>query len=303
MRGRTFPRLWLTLSGLLLFASAAYAEGGEGGEEHPGTWLNWLYHFRFGGHPVATTPADIAFGFALLLVLALMVVAVIGGRRLSVRPGPLQSLLEMAYGALRGVIEGVMGPKGVDFLPFLGSIFLYVFLMNLMGVLPGFISPTANLSITAAMAVVIFLVVQFYGLKERGLGYLKHFLEGLPPLPAFGSVSAVRYALSALGIGLMGMLIFAIHLIGELVRPVSLALRLFGNISGEETVVLTLVTLVAATKFFWLPVQLPNLLLGLLTAFVQALVMSLLAAVYLSGVVHHEAEAEAVPPSGHASPT
>ena len=85
-------------------------------------------------------------------------------------------------------------------------------------------------------------------------------------------ISWPLYILLALGLGIMGVLIFAIHVIGEFVRPVSLALRLFGNIFGEETVVATLVALVAVTKFFWLPVQLPNLLLGLLTAFVQALV-------------------------------
>ncbi len=259
-------------------AARAAEEGGGGEGEGAGSWLNFLYRVEFRGHPVATTPADLSLAWALLLALGLIIAVLIGSRRLSVRPGPFQVLLEMAYGALQSTVQGVMGPRGEQFLPFIGSIFVTVFLMNLMGVVPGFMSPTANLSITAALAIVIFVTVQFYGFKERGLGYLKHFLEGLPPQPAFW---------------IMAPLIFAIHVIGELVRPVSLALRLFGNISGEETVVLTLVTLVAASRYlFWIPVQLPNLALGLLTAFVQALVMSLLAAVYLSGVVHHEAEAE-----------
>ena len=159
-----------------------------------------------------------------------------------------------------------------------------------MGIIPGFVSPTANLSITAAMAIVIFLVVQFYGLKEHGLSYVKHFLEGLPSLPPPGSMPWPLYILLALGLGIMGLLIFGIHVIGELVRPVSLALRLFGNVFGGETVIFTLVALAAGSRLFWLPIQLPNLALEVLAAFVQALVMSLLAAAYLAGVVQHTPE-------------
>jgi F-type H+-transporting ATPase subunit a len=140
--------------------------------------------------------------------------------------------------------------------------------------------------------VLIFLVVQFYGVKEHGVGYLKHFLEGLPSPPPFRSTPLYKYLPLVLALTVMGGLIFAIHVVGEFVRPVSLALRLFGNIHGEETVIVVLVGLVAVTKFWFVPIQLPNLALGLLTALVQALVMSLLAAVYLSGVLQHEAEAE-----------
>jgi F-type H+-transporting ATPase subunit a len=196
-----------------------------------------------------------------------------------VRPGPFQVLFEDGLGALRSVMEGALGPRGADFLPFLASIFLYVLLMNLMGMVPGFISPTSNVSITAALAMTIFVVVQFYGIKEHGVGYLKHFLEGQPP---------------GAGFLILAPLIFVIHVVGELIRPISLSLRLFGNIFGEETVVAALVGLIAATRyFFWLPVQLPNLALGLLTSVVQALIMSLLAAVYLSGVLQHEGEGAA----------
>jgi F-type H+-transporting ATPase subunit a len=276
MKHRRLGPLGIWTLALTALSSVAFAAE-EGGEERPASWLNWLYSVKAGGHPIAETPADVAIAWALLLVLVLVVAAVIGRRRIALQPGPFQMTLEMAYGALKNVIEGVMGEDGEAFLPFIGSLFIYVFLMNLMGVIPGLFSPTANLSITAALAVVIFLVVQFYGLKQHGVGYLKHFLEGLPSAPAFL---------------IMAPLVFAIHVVGELVRPVSLALRLFGNIHGEETVVVTLVGLVAATHLWFLPIQLPNLALGLLTAFVQALVMALLAAVYLSGVLAHEPEAE-----------
>ena len=98
---------------------------------------------------------------------------------------------------------------------------------------------------------------------------------------------------------LLAPLILVIHVMGELFRPVSLALRLFGNMTGEETTVLELVGLVVASKyFFWIPVQLPNVALGLLTSVVQALIFSLLTAVYLSTVIHVEEE-EARSEAGH----
>ena len=290
--------LGLAALAMVLLASSRPAAAAESGGEHiVPTWLNWLLKVKVNGYPIVTNMADLAFAWALVLVIVLVVAAIVGGRRFSARPGPFQTLLETGFGALQSVITGVMGPKGADFLPFIGSIFIYVFLMNLMGVIPGFLSPTSNFSITAAMAVAIFLVVQFYGFRERGLGYLKHFLEGIPPAARFGSIALPLYLLQMLGLALMGAFIFLVHLIGEFVRPVSLSLRLFGNIAGEETVVLTLVALIAGTQLWWLPAQLPNLALGLLASFVQALVMSLLAAVYLAGVVHHQEAVEHAAPS------
>ncbi len=245
-------------------------------EEHVGTWLNWLFKVKVFGRPVVTDSAELAFAFSVLLIVVLITASVIGGRRFSVRPGPFQVLLETALGALRTIVESVVGPRGFEFLPFIGTIFIYIALMNLMGVIPGFTSPTASLSTTLAMALVVFLVVQFYGVKVQGLGYIKHFLEGIPLRGPFL---------------LLAPLILVIHIMGELFRPVSLALRLFGNVTGEETTVLTLIGLVAASKyFFWIPVQLPNLALGLLTSVVQALIFSLLTAVYLSTVIQLEEE-------------
>jgi F-type H+-transporting ATPase subunit a len=251
-------------------------------EEHAGTLLNWLFQVKVFGRPIVTDSAELAFAFSLLLILVLGVVSAIGGRRFSVRPGPFQVFLETALGALRGVVESVAGPRGVGFLPFIGTLFIYIALMNMMGVIPGFVSPTASLSTTLALALVVFLVVQFYGLRVQGLGYIKHFLEGIPLQGAFL---------------LLVPLIFVIHLMGELFRPVSLALRLFGNVTGEETTVLTLIGLVAASRYFyWIPVQLPNAALGLLTSVVQALIFSLLTAVYLSTVIHVEEAGGHEPP-------
>ncbi len=261
---------------LLLTAAAARVEE-SGGSEHPGTWLNWLLAVKVGGHPLVTGAGGIALAWSVVAIIILTVISVVGTRRVSLRPRGLQTLLEMAVGGLQGMVEGIMGPRGAEFTPFIGALFIYIALMNLLGMVPGVVSPTSNLNTTAGLAVMVFVVVQFWGLKERGFGYLKHFVAGVPMQFPFL---------------LMAPLVFFIHVVGELMRPVTLALRLFGNIMGEETVVLSLIALVIPLekRFIFVPVQLPNMLLGMVTAFVQALIFSMLAAVYLAGVMHEEHE-------------
>jgi len=274
-------RLWgagASIGLLMLACQAAFGEE-TGGGEHPGTWLNWLYSIRVNGHPLIHGAGMLALAWSLVAIIILTLIGLIGTRRLSLRPRGLQTVLEMMVSGLRGMVEGVLGPRGAEFTPFIGTIFIYIALMNLLGMVPGVISPTSNLNITAGMAVMVFLVVQFYGFRERGPGYIKHFVHGVPLQFPFI---------------LMAPLVFSIHLVGELMRPVTLALRLFGNIMGEETVVLSLIALVIPLekRFIFLPVQLPNMLLGLITAFVQALIFSMLTSVYLAGVLQgaHEEE-------------
>lgn len=261
-----------SLAGLLGAAPALAAE--EGGMPHPQTWLNWIMSVEVGGRPLFHSEAVLAFAWSLVAVLILTLVAVLGTRRLSLQPRGLQTPLEMIVGALRGMVTSVMGPRGGDFLPFIGTLFIYIALMNLMGLIPGFMSPTANLNITAGLGLIVFVVVQYYGFREHGLRYLRHFIAGVPP--QFPYV-------------LLAPLVFAVHLVGELFRPVTLALRLFGNLMAEETVVLILIGLVAGMARHWIPIpiQLPNMVLGLLVSLVQAAIFSMLATVYLAGVVAH----------------
>jgi len=261
-----------SLAGLLGAAPALAAE--EGGMPHPQTWLNWIMSVEVGGRPLFHSEAVLAFAWSLVAVLILTLVAVLGTRRLSLQPRGLQTPLEMIVGALRGMVTSVMGPRGGDFLPFIGTLFIYIALMNLMGLIPGFMSPTANLNITAGLGLIVFVVVQYYGFREQGLRYLRHFIAGVPP--QFPYV-------------LLAPLVFAVHLVGELFRPVTLALRLFGNLMAEETVVLILIGLVAGMARHWIPIpiQLPNMVLGLLVSLVQAAIFSMLATVYLAGVVAH----------------
>lgn len=257
----------------LVWGSRVAAAAAEGGLPHPETWLSWLLSTRVAGRPLFHNEAVLPFAWSLVAILLVSGVAVAGTRRLSIKPRGMQTLLELMVGGLRGLVVGVMGPRGVEFLPFIGTLFIYIAFMNLMGLVPGFMAPTSNLNITAGLALVVFVTVQYWGFRERGVGYLEHFVEGVPM--QFPYVLLVP-------------LVFAVHLVGELFRPVTLALRLFGNLMAEETVVLILMGLVVGLARHWipLPVQLPNLLLGALVSVVQAAIFSMLAAVYLAGVLH-----------------
>jgi F-type H+-transporting ATPase subunit a len=256
---------------------ALAAEAGDA--DHPHTWLDWLLSLQIAGRPLIRTEAGLAFAWSVVAVGILTLIAVLGTRRLSMKSRGLQTLLEMAVGGIRSMVVDRMGPRGAEFVPFIGTLFIYIAVMNLMGLVPGFMPPTANLSITAALAIIVFVVVQSRGLKEQGVGYAKHFVEGLP--------LQFPYVLLA-------PLIFAIHLVGELFRPVTLALRLFGNIMAGERVLLVLIGMgvgLLPTLKIPLPLQLFNMMLEVLVAVVQATVFSLLATVYLAGVLH-EPEAE-----------
>lgn len=261
-----------------VFATTPVAASEGGGMPHPQTWLDWLFSVRVAGHAVVSNAAVLAFAWSLVAIVLLTMIAVVGTRRVSMRPRGMQTALEMVVGGMRSMVVSVMGPRGVEFVPFIGTLFLYIAFMNLMGLVPGFMSPTSNLSITAGLAVVVFATVQYYGFREQGFGYMNHFLAGVP--------KQFPYVLLA-------PLVFAVHLVGEVFRPVTLALRLFGNLMAEETVVLILMGLVVGLARHWMPVpvQLPNMILGMLVSVVQAAIFSMLTAVYLAGVLR-EPEAE-----------
>ncbi len=264
---------------LLLACGAAFAEA-EDGAPHEGTWLNWLYSVEVGGRPLVASEAALAFAWSVASILLLSLLVALGTRRLSLRPSGVQVLLEMLVGGLRNTVVGVMGPRGTDFLPFIGALFVYIAFMNLLGLVPGSMAPTANLSITAALALIVFVVVHYYGVRERGIGYLKHFVEGVPlQFPYI----------------LLTPLVFVVHLVGELVRPVTLALRLFGNMMAGHTVLMILIGMVVGVMAkYWIPVpiQLPNMALKVLVSVVQAMIFAMLTAVYLNGVLQHEGAEE-----------
>jgi F-type H+-transporting ATPase subunit a len=203
----------------------------------------------FGAVHVTATVAT-TFGIVLLLGLASWSAT----RHLSVEnPGLVQTAVEGAVQAIDAAIESVLPGRAALLLPFIGTLWIFVAVSNLGGIVPELHSPTADLSTTAALAVLVFLSVHWFGIRSDGLGaYLRHYLAPNPILLPF-------------------------HILGELSRTLALAVRLFGNIMSLEMAAL-LVLLVAG---FLVPV--PVLMLHIVEALVQAYIFGRLALIYIAG--------------------
>lgn len=198
-----------------------------------------------------------------VVIVFLAVLFWVGTRRLQIIPGRFQVALEWLVGGLNDFVRGIIGPGGERHTPFIATLFLFILLNNLIGMVPGALAPTSSLNTTIALALITFAYVQIEGVRAHGVvGRLKHFMG---PTPA------------------LAPLMFPIEIIGELARPLSLSIRLFGNIFGEEQVIFILAGLAYfILGFFPIPYQFPMLVFGLFTSLVQALVFAMLACVYLS---------------------
>jgi F-type H+-transporting ATPase subunit a len=195
-----------------------------------------------------------------LLMALLTACAWVGSRGLSVSaPSRWQSSLEATVLALQGAIESAAPGQAVRLLPFIGTLWLFIGSANLLGLVPGLSSPTGDLSLTVALALLVFFAVHWFGMRIDGLSaHLRHYFDPNPILLPF-------------------------HLIGEVTRTVALAVRLFGNMMSLEMAAL-LVLLVAG---FLAPV--PLLMLHIVEALVQAYIFGMLALVYLAGALQsHE---------------
>jgi F-type H+-transporting ATPase subunit a len=174
----------------------------------------------------------------------------------------LRNFFEMMTESVYGMVEGAMGEKNAKrFFPLVGTLWCFILFGNLIGLVPGFISPNDTLKTNVALALTVFVATHAYGIKEHGLAYFKHFLG--PNL-------------------FLAPLMLPIEIVSHLARPLSLSLRLMGNMLADHKVVFSFFTLVP----FLVP--LPFLLLGLLVCLVQAIVFCTLTMVYLSMAVEHE---------------
>jgi len=213
-------------------------------------------------------------GMSWIVIIGLAVISYLGMRNPSRAPGRLQNTLELAVSGLFNFVEGIIGPGGRKFAPFVATLFFYIFSLNVMGVVPGLRSPTSALNMTIALAICSFLYVQFQAMRANGLwGYVKHFW-GDP--------------------WWLGFLMFPIHVIGELAKPLSLSFRLFGNIFGEDKVIVILAALSPYIIKPWLkvlPLQFPMMALAVFTGFIQALIFTVLTAGYLTIMLGHAEEA------------
>jgi len=178
-------------------------------------------------------------------------------RRMSVR-NFFELMAEMVY----GMVEGAMGEKNARaYFPIIGAFWLFILFGNLIGLVPGFVSATDTVKTNLALAGLVFIVTHVMGIREHGLAYFKHFLG-----PVWW----------------LAPLILLIELVSHFVRPISLTLRLMGNMAADHKVVFTFFTLAP------LLIPIPFMLLGLLVCVVQAIVFCTLAMVYFSMAVEHE---------------
>jgi F-type H+-transporting ATPase subunit a len=228
--------------------------------EHPST-LVALINLLFA--PLGIHVPDHLVFVALITLLILFIGLAIRSSLSVENPGKLQIILEDVVSFLVGVLEGNMGPKGRQYLPLLGTIFVFILFGNLMGQIPGLGSPTSNINVPFALALTLWLYYHWQGIKANGLiGYIKHFAV-MPGVPI-----------------IMSPLIFVIEIISHMSRVLSLTLRLFGNIFGEHLVVLIIASIVP----FIAP--LPIQFLGLIVGPLQAFIFLTLGAIYLTAATH-----------------
>jgi F-type H+-transporting ATPase subunit a len=215
--------------------------------------------------------------FLIACILSVIIIWILKGQLSEEEPGYGQQTLEVSVLAVRGMLEDIIGPHGLQYFPVVMTFAVLILVSNLMGLFPLFMSPTAAVSVTFALGLSSFLYYNWIGIKENGiLGHLKH-LAG--------------------PIWWIAPLIFPIELISNFIRPFSLGIRLFGNLFADEKVVHTVSHL--APPYTWVA---PLLLmpLSIFVAFIQTFVFILLSQLYLSEVSHapHEDHAEDAEHSG-----
>ncbi len=201
-------------------------------------------------------PAHVAYSWFIMALLALL--SFLATRRLDIYPGKLQNVMEVVIGGIDDFLTSTMGHEGRKFFPLIATLALYILTSNLLGILPGFESPTSNLNTTASMAIPVFCITHIIGVRVHGFKYLKQFtgpIWWLTPL------------------------MLPIELIGHFARVLSLSMRLFGNIKGEDIVLAVVLMLVPAL------VPLPVFVLMIFTSFIQTIVFMLLTMMYIAGAM------------------
>ncbi len=217
----------------------------------------------------------------LALTIVLGVLAAIGRARLSVEGvSAFQTTIEAYHGWIEDTVRDVIDDEPDAYVPLIGTLILFIAASNLLGVVPVIRPPTADLSTPAALALIVFFAVPYFGIRRQGLwGFLRTYAEPHP-------------------------LLLPLNLLGELTRTLALAVRLFGNVMSGQMIVAILIVVAGAI------VPVPLMALGLLTALVQAYIFGVLAAVYIGAAVRvdaesapqHDDERDPPPPSDLPSP-
>ncbi|AAC06523.1 F0F1 ATP synthase subunit A [Aquifex aeolicus] len=205
-----------------------------------------------------------------LLAVALAIIFVLKGGKPSLKPTKYQALLEGYLRFVRNMLLENVGERGLKYVPLIAAIGLFVFFGNILGMVPGFEAPTANINTNLALALLVFFYYHFEGFRENGLAYLKHFMGPIP---------------------LMAPFFFVVEVISHIARPITLSLRLFANMKAGALLLLTLVSLVIKNPFTLVvsPVVLIFVIaIKFLAIFIQTYIFMILSVVYIAGAVAHE---------------
>ena len=200
--------------------------------------------------------------YTWVVIAILLIVGLLSSSGIKAVPTGMQNFMEVVIGGIENMISETMGDEGRHYFPLIATLALFILVSNLVGLVPGFYPPTANLNTTAACALVVFTATHIVGIKEHGFHYVKHFMGPIIWLAP---------------------LIFFIEIIGHVSRLLSLSLRLFGNMQGHELVLMIFFTLGA--KYYVPVAPLPMMLMGILVSFIQAYVFMLLSMIYISGAM------------------
>ena len=201
-----------------------------------------------------------------LVVVALIALAFVLRSRLSVdNPGKLQIVFEDVVSGLMGMLKDIVGPKGPRYVALVGTVGAFILTCNLIGMVPGFMAPTSSINVTLGCALTVWIYYHIQGVREQGaVAYFKHFAAP-PGAPLF-----------------IAPIMLPVEIISHLSRVLSLSIRLFGNVFGEELVILILFSIVP----FIAP--LPIMFLGMITMPLQAFIFVMLTMIYLGGAVASE---------------
>ena len=278
---------------LLLLPTMAHAEGAKESATELPNWLVILHDFNPNNPAINWLEKNQIIVFAWVAGFLFLFLSWLAMRKPKMVPGHFQNAVEWMVESMEDVCGGLLGPEHIQkHFPIIGALFFYILTINLLGIIPGMKSATSSLDLTLALALITFLYVQFWGIRNLGIvGYLDH-LAGSP-----------RDAIGWMMLPVM----LPVHVLGELAKPVSLSCRLFGNIFGEDTLIVVFVGATAlCLKASLTALAVPPMagitalfmMLQTLTSIVQALIFSLLATVYLYMMLPH---AEHAPEEAHAA--
>lgn len=209
--------------------------------------------------------------FSMTIAVIICILAYLASHKSKLIPGRLQSAAEIFIGCVDDFVCGIMGHKGRRYTPFIATLFVYILFMNFFGFIPFMKSSTSSWSTTLALAICVFVYVQYTAVKELRLGGLVKHLAGNPP--------------KALALSIVyPLMMFFLHLILEVIRPLSLSLRLRSNVWGDDM----LLALLTGFGIMGIPLYLFSAFLVIIASIVQALVFCLLTAIYFALVLQGE---------------